>query len=264
VAEIVAYAERAACRHARICGHFGQQLDPPCGACDVCASAGDDASSRPPADGASRPRAAAAPLPVEPTAPRLPPAAAILGCLAEAPFALTKTGLTRVLLGEMAAPLRLDRTRYHGALRGLGSTAIEKTVDRLLAEGYLARQQTQARDGRVLSVLVPTEQGRAGPPPWDAAPTTRSPGRSSPGAPAPATADYDPDSFERLRAWRRQEAAEAGIAPFMVLSDATLRALAAVPPDTLDRHALALVPGIGPAKLARYGAALLALLHKTE
>jgi DNA helicase-2/ATP-dependent DNA helicase PcrA len=66
--------------------------------------------------------------------------------------------------------------------------------------------------------------------------------------------------FERLRAWRRQEAAEAVIAPFMVLSDATLRALAALPPEKVSRDSLALVPGIGPAKLARYGSALLELL----
>jgi hypothetical protein len=36
-----------------------------------------------------------------------------------------------------------------------------------------------------------------------------------------------------------------------------------VPPGTLDHDALALIPGIGPAKLARYGDSLLTLLTRT-
>jgi hypothetical protein len=47
----------------------------------------------------------------------------------------------------------------------------------------------------------------------------------------------------------------------MVFSDATLRALAALPPNGLGPTTLAMVPGIGPAKLARYGDALLSLLQ---
>jgi len=259
VADIVAYAERRDCRHARICRHFGQRLEPPCGACDVCAPADDGAGGRPAAYSANRgPRAPAAPPGDEPAGPHQPPAAAILGCLAEAPFPLGRRGLSYVLLGAVAAPLQADRSRYFGALQGTTRSAIQAVVDRLLAEGYLRRETY-----RDLPVLVLTELGRAGPPPWDA-PIAPAAGRQAASrAHAQDATDYDPDRFERLRAWRRQEAAEAGIAPFMVLSDATLRALAAVPPATLDRDALALVPGIGPAKLARYGAALLALLRET-
>ena len=36
---IVAFAETRACRHAQVAEHFGEQLHPPCGACDVCCSA---------------------------------------------------------------------------------------------------------------------------------------------------------------------------------------------------------------------------------
>jgi len=280
VADIVAYAERGTCRHARIYQHFGQRLDPPCGACDVCAPTADATDSPPRGAGAAGSRtpganaagshphagatATAAPAPAEPAGPSLPPAAAILGCLADAPFPLTKTGLTRVLLGSMAAPLRPDRTRYHGALRGLGASVVEKALERLLAEDYVARERATTRDGRELSVLVPTARGRQGLPPWDA-PVVPSHGRQpAPWVPPRGSAVYDADRFERLRAWRRQQAAEAGIAPFMVFSDATLRALAAVPPAGLDHATLALVPGIGPAKLAAYGDALLALLRQAE
>jgi superfamily II DNA helicase RecQ len=78
---------------------------------------------------------------------------------------------------------------------------------------------------------------------------------------AAATA-YDPDCFERLRAWRLQQARADQIAPFMVFPDSTLRALAALPADRVDERTLAMVPGIGPAKLARYGQALVALLRQ--
>lgn len=66
--------------------------------------------------------------------------------------------------------------------------------------------------------------------------------------------------FERLRQWRRQVAGAEAIAPYRILSDADLTALAARQPQTLE--ALALCRGIGPVKLARYGAELLAILRQ--
>ena len=46
--------------------------------------------------------------------------------------------------------------------------------------------------------------------------------------------------------------------PYVVFHDRTLSAIAALRPRSLD--GLAEVPGIGPAKLAAYGKALLALI----
>jgi ATP-dependent DNA helicase RecQ len=61
-----------------------------------------------------------------------------------------------------------------------------------------------------------------------------------------------------LKLWRRREAAERSIPPYVVFHDRTLAAIAALRPGSLD--ALAEVPGIGPAKLAAYGKSLLALI----
>ena len=58
---------------------------------------------------------------------------------------------------------------------------------------------------------------------------------------------WSPEIRERLRAWRLQQARAEQIAPFMVFSDATLRALAALPAQRVDERTLAMVPGIGPA-----------------
>ncbi len=61
-----------------------------------------------------------------------------------------------------------------------------------------------------------------------------------------------------LKLWRRREAAERAIPPYVVFHDRTLAAIAALRPRSLDD--LAEVPGIGPAKLAAYGRALLELV----
>ena len=62
--------------------------------------------------------------------------------------------------------------------------------------------------------------------------------------------------FDALRAARRAIAAEAGVPPYVVFHDSTLREIAAARPGNLAE--LAQVNGVGQAKLARYGDAMLA------
>jgi DNA helicase-2/ATP-dependent DNA helicase PcrA len=71
---------------------------------------------------------------------------------------------------------------------------------------------------------------------------------------------YDEELFERLRAWRTEQAGAASVPAYVVCTDATLTALAEARPGT-DAELLA-VPGIGRAKLERYGAQLLALCRR--
>ena len=65
--------------------------------------------------------------------------------------------------------------------------------------------------------------------------------------------------FEALRQWRLEEAKAQGVPPYVVFHDSTLASLAAQPPASLDE--VAGVPGVGAAKLERYGAAVLAVLR---
>jgi ATP-dependent DNA helicase RecQ len=62
--------------------------------------------------------------------------------------------------------------------------------------------------------------------------------------------------FDALREARRALAAEAGVPAYVVFHDSTLREIAAARPATLAE--LAQVSGVGQAKLARYGDAMLA------
>ncbi|ATG55269.1 ATP-dependent DNA helicase [Brachybacterium ginsengisoli] len=61
-----------------------------------------------------------------------------------------------------------------------------------------------------------------------------------------------------LRTWRREQASRRGTPPYAVLTDAALEAVAERAPRT--EQELLEVPGIGPGKVASYGAELLELL----
>ena len=68
--------------------------------------------------------------------------------------------------------------------------------------------------------------------------------------------------FERLRALRMELAKAAGVPPYVVFHDATLREMALLRPTTLAH--LAQLPGIGEKKLDRYGPRFLELLRSTQ
>ena len=90
-----------------------------------------------------------------------------------------------------------------------------------------------------------------------AAPRARSSRSSSPAAAAVAPADAA--LFDALRALRRTLAVEAGLPPYVIFHDSTLRAMAEVRPTTLS--ALGEISGVGARKLEAYGAAFLAVLR---
>jgi DNA helicase II / ATP-dependent DNA helicase PcrA len=71
-------------------------------------------------------------------------------------------------------------------------------------------------------------------------------------------ADRDEALFEALREWRVETARELGQPAYCVFTDVTLQAVAEQRPAT--REALEAVPGIGPAKLEKFGDAVLALV----
>jgi DNA helicase-2/ATP-dependent DNA helicase PcrA len=70
-------------------------------------------------------------------------------------------------------------------------------------------------------------------------------------------AEWTPDA-QRLREWRLERAKADEVPPYVVFHDAVLQAIAAARPGTLGE--LAQISGVGPAKLERYGADVLALV----
>jgi ATP-dependent DNA helicase RecQ len=68
----------------------------------------------------------------------------------------------------------------------------------------------------------------------------------------------DAELLARLKAWRLSQSRDQGVPAYVVLHDTTLAEIARRRPR--DLAALAAVPGIGTAKLERYGAGLLAVV----
>ena len=74
-------------------------------------------------------------------------------------------------------------------------------------------------------------------------------------ADCPAT--YDEALYERLRAWRSEQATAQKVPAYVVFTDATLTAIAEVRPR--EATELLKVPGVGRTKLEKYGVEVLAL-----
>jgi ATP-dependent DNA helicase RecQ len=80
-------------------------------------------------------------------------------------------------------------------------------------------------------------------------------------AAAPVSPEHDA-LFEQLRALRKQLADKAGVPPYVVFHDATLREMATQKPSTLA--AFAKIPGVGQAKLNRYGEVFIQAIEQAD
>jgi ATP-dependent DNA helicase RecQ len=73
-------------------------------------------------------------------------------------------------------------------------------------------------------------------------------------------ATIDDSLFERLRALRKRLADQNGLPPYVIFHDSTLREMAEHMPLDLDQFAA--LPGVGQAKLARYGEQFIAAVRE--
>ncbi len=223
-----AYAHADTCRQALLCRHFAPEVDhPSCGDCDVCTpEPGRADAPRPPA-----------PKPVEP----LPEAS--LATIVEAVGALRKpvgkASLAKALRGSQAkalARLGLMSLPQHGALTGHDEASLVAAIEGLLVEGRLARA------GRKYpTVWLPGKPIRA-----RRASTSR-PRRTS-------------TLTTALERYRRRMAGKLKWKAYMVFQRQALLAIARSRPTT---HAeLLLIPGLGPAKVERFGDDILDLVQR--
>lgn len=259
--EIEAYATEWSCRAATIARHFGVAYEGRCGNCDVCQGP-EQADAR-------SPRRVATPAARPTSELDRAPEDAIIAAIAELPFPMGRTGVSRLLAGSIKSTVQADRSRYFGMLTGISEKAIVAEIDRLLAEGYL---EMDASEYRLLSVTAAGAGKPAAPWPPLARAAGGSAGRAATRGPsgqtAPVTsltgAAFDADDawmaerFEQLREWRLEESRRSGLSPAYVFPNETLQHLAAA--QITARHDLARIKGVGPAKLEKYGDALLELL----
>ena len=129
IRQVVQYAAGDRCRHVMLARHLGEGLAPCRTACDNCTRAAPElpAKGRERQGPASRSTITAA------------DALAILEAVRTLPFALGKTGLSRLVSGSHESRIRADRSRQFGALAHLKKGQIETLIDRLVASGHLDR-----------------------------------------------------------------------------------------------------------------------------
>ena len=225
VRTIEGYARARRCRQAQIAEHFGERVDADCGVCDRCTAAGVSAFADEPA--------AALPEDI---------AGTILRTVAALRWPLGRSGLASLLSGSVAAPPSARRHPQFGVLSAAKPGTVRRWIEMLVASGNLEAYESE--DGFRLLRVARVE----------GAPKLGEPDRRG------EAIELDEEAaglFERLRAWRLLVARASGLPPYAVLPDRALRAVAGGRPT--DDDGLAAVPGIGPAKLARYGSELLRL-----
>ena len=221
--------ETATCRRAVLLRHFGE--DPPerCGNCDNCLA--------PPAS-----------IDATEAARKLLSAA----FRTEMRFGITH--LAEVLAGKITDKIR---SFGHDKLSVFGiADEGEQRLIKPVARALLARDALRADEYGGLSfgpAAKPILKGEA------AVTIVKPPPRASTRKRAAENDGPEDPLFEVLRATRREIAKEAGVPPYVVFHDATLREMAAFRPTS--RHALGQVSGVGARKLEAYGDAFLAAIR---
>jgi len=251
--ELIRWAEGGSCRHDAILRYFGDEAETlaGCGRCDVCLHLADDG-----------PGEDAALL-----------AQQLLSAVARVHGRLGMKMAVALLRGEHDAKLErmgLTQVRTYGLLADRPRDWIQRALGRCVTAGWISFS------GDDYPVLRLTDEGGAvmrgaQPARWLPPPrsqggqgTRRAPASGQRRAQAEAASTLDPAAqaaFEALRAARLAIAQQEGVPAYVVAHDRTLRAIAELRPDSLD--ALREVPGLGTAKIDRYGEALLDALAES-
>ena len=244
---MVAFAEATQCRMSAMVRHFGDRAGAPCGQCDVCA-----------------PESATA-------VPFTEPGAEDVRALRRILHALQTSGSRSV--GKLQSECgESDRRVFDRLLDGLARAGLLTLTTETWTNpegrevGY--RKAALTHEGRSWTQQEPlpvllradgssTDSGRSR---TARTKKTRVPAEAKSKAAVVDDRTWTPEQTElesRLRIWRKQEAAAAGKPAFFVLTDAALRGVVAASPRTLAD--VAAVHGIGPMKVERYGAAIVAI-----
>jgi ATP-dependent DNA helicase RecQ len=238
------YAAGATCRHRALVEYFGQQLhSEDCRACDIClgeTALVDDA---------------------------LVVAQKIVSCVYRVREQFGVAHVVSVLRGEDTEKIRArghDQLSTYGLLKGETTHDVREWIYQLIAQGFLRQTDDQypvlklgPRSREVLRGFAEVTLRQPAIRKRDRLPVSeRARSFVDEGAP------YDRALFEALRTWRRAEAEERGVPPYVIFSDKTLRELARSRPTT--RYELRGIYGIGDAKLEAFGDAVIELITATE
>jgi ATP-dependent DNA helicase RecQ len=238
---MIAYADTTGCLRAALLGYFGEAgVAPRCGACGNCRrrrplSPEETLQMRKILSGVARGGERWGKRRI---------AAMLAGRLEGLPDSLTGLSTTGLLQDEKPAAIE----EWIEAAVGAGLLSATDDTYRTLSLTRVGREVMAGRATEVELTLPERPRGRPAKKKRAERWTEIVSGAGEP----------EPGLFDALKRWRREESTRRGVPAYVVLHDSTLEALACARPKNLD--ALREVPGIGPAKLEAYGAALLAIV----
>lgn len=224
---VLNYAESSECRRAVQLRYFGEIIEGKCGACDNC---------------------------VEPRSliDRTTEARQFLSCIARLAQRRERYGIAYIIEVLRGGETQRVITRDHSSLsvygigKHLGLNEWRDVARALLHQGLM----TQSQDGyAVLSLNEASWQVMRGERAVHVGESVK-PARKGRAARSAATGGDD-GLFETLRALRKRLADEAGLPPYIIFNDASLRDMAQRQPKTLEEFST--IVGVGQAKLTRYG-----------
>jgi ATP-dependent DNA helicase RecQ len=233
--QVLQFADSTECRRAVQLRYFGEEFSGPCGACDNCSE------SRTIEDWSVEARQ-------------------FLSCVARLAQRHQRYGAAYII--DILRGARTERvlSAGHDALSVYGIGKHRRVNEwRNLARALLHQGLiSEAQDGySVLSLNERSWPVLRGERPVSIASAVKPAHGSLDGTRASAT---DNSLFERLRALRKRLADENGLPPYVIFHDSTLREMAEHMPLDLDQFAA--LPGVGQAKLARYGAQFIAVVRE--
>jgi len=235
---LVELCETVDCRRQRLLGYFGESIAP-CGNCDNCLT--------PPATVDASEAARLALSAVYRTGQRFGVLHVIDVLLGKSSERMSSFGHDRLALFGKGRdqPQSFWRGLFR-ALIGQGLLVANPNLPGTLRLHESARELLNGNSELRVRAAQPRSAGKQR--------RVKADGAAATTLPAPAQA-----MLQRLRQWRARTAIEHGVPAFVVFHDSTLEAIARRRPDDLSQ--LSTISGIGQAKLARYGEALLDLLR---
>jgi ATP-dependent DNA helicase RecQ len=235
------YCAGAKCRHRALVEYFGQTWSSSsCNACDICLGE------------------------TEEVVDALVVAQKIVSCVYRVRENFGVAHVVGVLRGENTDRIRSrqhDQLSTYGLLKGHSTHDVREWIYQLIAQDFLIQTTdeypTLRLGPRSRDLLKGTAEVKL------RQPAIRKKERGDAPTPKRAAVEsdgtYDRALFDALRNWRREEARERGVPPYIIFSDRTLRELARARPTTL--YALRGVYGIGDAKLEAFGEKVVAQIR---
>ncbi|GAB6854513.1 DNA helicase RecQ [Asaia astilbis] len=237
---MIALTETVGCRTQALLACFGEPLSAPCGHCDNC---------RNPAETFDGTQAAQK----------------VLSAIYRTGQRFGAVHLTTVLRGKLTEAIE-RHAHQHLTVFGVGKDHSEQwwrgVIRQLIARGAIKMTGEHGALGLDVEAARPILRGeetlhlRADP--------LKPAVSAQRGAPSSTIVDslndIERDRFEALRRWRRDEAREQEIPPYVIFHDAVLTEIARENPESVEE--LSVIRGVGASKLKRYGDAVIAVLEE--